>query len=161
MGFMKKLIEKLEEEKGKHFDRDNPMDIDRIGAFAFDKAIDVVRGFSANINDAYNGWIPCSERMPEVETEVLILAKRKYKNGKFKFIITTAMHEDGTIRENDSCWRWDEIEGEWDEEEDCYILPEGWWENRHYNPDEVYNNIVDDEVIAWMPLPEPHIGRME
>ena len=103
-----------------------------------------------------NGWIPCSVAMPPVETEVFIVAKRKYRGGEVRYITTTAMYEDGTVLENDSCWRWEDIEGEWDEENDCYIIPEGWWENRHYNPDEVYNNVIDDEVIAWQPLPQPY-----
>lgn len=101
-------------------------------------------------------WIPCEERLPEAEEEVYILAKRKYRDGGFKYITTTAMYEDGTIRENDSCWYWEDIEGEWDEEEDCYIIPKGWWECKHYNPDNCYNNAVDDEVIAWQPLPAPY-----
>ena len=100
-----------------------------------------------------NGWIPCSVAMPPVETEVFILAKRKYKYGDCRYIRTTAMYEDGTVLENDSCWSWEDVDGVWDEDNDCYIIPEGWWENRHYNPDEVYNNVVDDEVIAWQPLP--------
>ena len=101
-------------------------------------------------------WIPCEERLPDAEEEVYILAKRKYRDGDFKYITTTAMYEDGTIRENDSCWYWEDIEGEWDEEEDCYIIPKGWWECKHYNPDNCYNNAVDDEVIAWQPLPKPY-----
>lgn len=101
------------------------------------------------------GWVACSEKMPPVETEVFIVAKRKYCGGEVKYITTTAMYEDGTVLENDSCWCWQDIEGEWDEENDCYIIPEGWWENRHYNPDDVYNNAVDDEVVAWQPLPKP------
>lgn len=101
-------------------------------------------------------WIPCEERLPDAEEEVYILAKRKYRDGDFKYITTTAMYEDGTIRENDSCWYWEDIEGEWDEEEDCYIIPKGWWECKHYNPDNCYNNAVDDEVIAWQPLPQPY-----
>lgn len=108
------------------------------------------------IGDNNNGWIPCSERMPKVETEVYIFAKRKYGNGDFKYITTTAMHEDGTVLEKDSIWHWVDIEAEWDEENKCYVIPEGWWECRHYNIDEVYNNIVDDEVIAWKPLPEQY-----
>ena len=64
------------------------------------------------------------------------------------------MYEDGTVLENDSCWNWYDIEGEWDEENDCCIIPEGWWENKHYNPDECYNNQVDDEVIAWQHIPQ-------
>lgn len=104
---------------------------------------------------AGNGWIACTHKMPEVETEVLICAKRKYRDGNIKYITTTAIHEDGAMLENDSSWFWNDLDGEWDEENACMIIPEGWWEDRHYNPDDVYNNIVDDEVIAWMPLPEP------
>ena len=99
--------------------------------------------------------------MPPVETEVFIVAKRKYCGGEVRYITTTAMYEDGTVLENDSCWRWEDIEGEWDEENDCYIIPEGWWENRHYNPDEVYNNVIDDEVIAWQKLPRPYQTKGE
>lgn len=110
-------------------------------------------------NVGRSGWIPCSERLPEAEREVLILARKKYIGGRTRYITTTAMYEDGTIRENDSCWNWQDIDGEWDEEEECYIIPEGWWEHRHYNPDEVYNNAIDNEVIAWMPLPEPYRGK--
>ena len=101
-------------------------------------------------------WIPCSERLPIVETKVLILAKRKYRDGSFKNIITTAMYEDGTMLENDSRWRWEDIEGEWDEENDCYIIPEGWWEDKMYNADGELNHLIDDEVIYWQPLPEPY-----
>ena len=101
-------------------------------------------------------WIPVAEQMPPVETEVLITARRRYTSGTYREIVTTAMYEDGTVLENDSCWNWIEIDGKWDEENECYIIPEGWWENRHYNPDDVYDNLVDDKVIAWMPLPEPY-----
>ena len=40
-------------------------------------------------------------------------------------------------------------------ETDTYLVPKGWWEYRHFNQDDVYNKIVDEEVVAWMPLPEP------
>lgn len=108
------------------------------------------------INSSIGGWIPCSERLPEAEERVLIFAKRKYKGGGFRNIITTAIYEDGTVLENDSNWHWEDIDGEWDEEEDCYIIPEGWWEDKQYNPDGVLNYAVDDKVVAWMPLPEPY-----
>lgn len=104
-------------------------------------------------------WIPVSERLPDTETEVIVLAKRKFKGGDFRYIITTAFYEDGTVLENESIWHWDDLDGEWNEEEDCYIIPEGWWEYRHYNMDEVYNNAIDNEVIAWQPLPEPYKGE--
>ena len=109
-------------------------------------------------------WIPVSERLPECEQEVLICTKKKVyvskKTGMEWYeesVITPALYEDGTMLEVDSKWRWEDIDyAGWDEKEDCGIIPEGWWENRHFNPDEVYNNPVDKEVIAWMPLPEPY-----
>ena len=104
-------------------------------------------------------WIPVSEKLPDPETEVIVLAKRKFKGGDFRHIITTAIYEDGTVLENDSIWHWYDLDGEWNEEEDCYIIPEGWWEYRHYNMDEVYDNAIDDEVVAWQPLPEPYKGE--
>lgn len=130
----------------------------------------------AKLNDALENaptiktepqWIPCSERLPECEQEVLICTKKKIyisKNSGFEWyeepIITPALYEDGTMLEVNSKWRWEDIDyAGWDEEEDCGIIPEGWWENRHFNPDDVYNNVVDREVVAWMPLPEPYKGE--
>lgn len=114
-------------------------------------------------------WIPVSERLPECEQEVLICTKKKvYVSLGMgcewieKPIITPALYEDGTMLEINSKWNWEDIDyAGWDEEEDCGIIPEGWWENRHFNPDEVYNNPVDKEVIAWMPLPAPYGGERE
>jgi len=100
-----------------------------------------------------NGWIYCRDEMPPVEKEVFVLTKRKFSNNTFKYVCTTALYEDGTIRENDSCWNWEDVDGEWDEEEDCLIIPEGWWEYRHFNADGVLNNAIDCEVIAWQPMP--------
>lgn len=107
------------------------------------------------------GWISCSERLPEVETEVWIVAKRKWRDGTCRYITTTAMYEDGTMLENDSCWRWEDIDGEWDEEAECCIIPKGWWEWKHYNGDGELNHAVDDEVIAWQPLPAPYQPKGE
>lgn len=104
-------------------------------------------------------WISVKERLPECEQEVLINAVRKCRWDETRTynIITTAFYEDGKMLEVNSKWRWEDIDyAGWNEEEDCGIIPEGWWEYRHYNPDEVYNNCVDDFIIAWMPLPEPY-----
>lgn len=106
-------------------------------------------------------WIPVTEGLPVSEEEVEICAIRKFKDNK-RYIITTAMYEDGTVRDNDSRWNWENIDwAGWDDEEDCGIIPQGWWEYRHYNPDDVYNNLIDDFVVAWRPLPEPYKGDTE
>lgn len=97
-------------------------------------------------------WIPCSERMPEPETEVLVVCRR----GGFSFVCP-AMHENGKMLRGESTWNWNEIEGYglYSEEADDWFIPEGWWEYRQFNDDDVYNNIIDCAVTHWMPMPEP------
>lgn len=121
----------------------------------------VVRAIDLPEPKIENRWIPVTERLPVSEEEVVICAIRKFKGNKH-YIVTTAMYEDGTVRDNDSRWNWEDIDwAGWDDEEDCGIIPQGWWEYRHYNPDDVYNNLIDDFVVAWMPLPEPWKGEEE
>ena len=121
-------------------------------------ALSAVEGMIAS-QPQIGTWIPCSERLPVVETEVLIIAKRKYSDGSYGYITTVAIYEDGTMLEEDSIWFWHDLDGDYDEEHDCYIIPEGWWEYSQYHKDEEYDNNIDDEVIAWMPLPESYKGE--
>lgn len=107
-------------------------------------------------------WIYVKDKLPTVEQEVLIWARFKYHKDGFKDIITTGFYEDGDMSEEDSMWTWQDLDWvKWDEENDCAFVPEGWWEYRHYNPDDVCNNEIDDEVIAWMPIPEPYKAESE
>lgn len=106
-------------------------------------------------------WIPVTERLPECEQEVLICTEKKIvgRDVCIDSIVTPAIYEDGTMLEVESMWSWYDMDfDEWDDEEDCGIIPMGWFENRHFNPDDVYNNPVDRKVVAWMPLPEPYKG---
>lgn len=115
-----------------------------------DKIIDSIP--AADVAPVVHGrWIPVSERLPKPETEVMIVCNR---NGR-RFI-ATAIHEDGTLFEGDSAWRWNDIEEYscYDEERDDYIIPEGWWESRCFTPDDVYNCPVDCEVTHWRSMPE-------
>lgn len=107
-------------------------------------------------------WISVKDKLPPVETEVLIRAERKYQ-GRTHSIITTAMYEDGTVEEDDSEWYWNDLSefATYNDEKDCYIIPQGWWEYKHYNDDDSYNNLVDDVVTHWMPLPEPPKGELK
>ena len=132
-------------------------------------------GYEAGFKDGYDGgmdvgkrhalkWIPVSERLPEPETEVMVLAERRCYSFKAKgvtthHIVTTGMYEDGTKNTEDSNWWWETDGFEYDEELDAYIIPEGWWEYKHYNGDEDHNYTIDDVVTHWMPLPEPPKGE--
>lgn len=101
-------------------------------------------------------WISVKDRLPEPEVEVIVLAEQKYLNSNDKYItITTAIYEDGNVSTDDSMWNWYDVDFNYDEENDLYLIPEGWWEYRHYNPDDVYNNPIDSIVTHWMPLPAP------
>lgn len=102
-----------------------------------------------------NEWISVKDGLPKAETEVLILA---VGIGGYT-TITTAIYEDGKVSTDDSMWNWYDLDFNYDEETDQYLIPEGWWEYRHYNPDDVYNNCIDDIVTGWMPLPEPPKGE--
>ena len=96
-------------------------------------------------------WISVKDRLPENEREVLVCCNR---NGYL--FVCPAIYEDGTVLTEDSMWNWYELYsyGTYSEEHDDYFVPQGWWENRCFTPDDVYNNPVDCEVTHWMPLPE-------
>lgn len=113
-------------------------------------AIDVLEDEPAVVPDVQH-WRDPDKDPPKVEEEVLIM----YQTASGECGITTAHYEDGTILSQDSIFYWDELAawGELDEEHDDYIIPKGWWEYRHFNQDEVYNNRVDYPVVGWMPLP--------
>lgn len=96
---------------------------------------------------------------PKAETEVMIL----YRMDSGYCDVTTAIYEDGTLYTEESCWAWHDVEnyGDYDEEKDDYKIPEGWWEERHFCPDDVYNQPVDYPVVGWMPLPPKEVAQNE
>lgn len=99
-------------------------------------------------------WISVEDEdeLPKNEQEVLIYCNR----GGFKFVCP-AIYEDGTMLTQNSRWNWNDIEeySTYSEENDDYFVPKGWWENRQFTPDDVYNCPVDCEVTHWRPLPKP------
>lgn len=107
-------------------------------------------GFPIDPESLRPKWISVEDRLPETETEVLILARHGKRN-----VITTGMYEDGRMNTEDSDWWWETDGFEYDEELDVYIIPEGWWEYKHYIDDETRNYAIDGNVTHWMPLPEP------
>lgn len=107
-------------------------------------------------------WIDTSIQTPPCEQEVLVKCRRAFKtyNTELKkkviheyIFFTTAMYEDGTMNTENSSWNWYDCDFDYDEENDWWIIPKSWWEYKHFNYDEEYNNEIDCEVIAWMELP--------
>lgn len=77
-------------------------------------------------------WIPCSERLPEEEVEVLVTRHFRSDNQLRKNSITESYYVEVA----------NQIDGEWNSYSDEYKI------KRHLH-----------EVIAWMPLPEPWRGE--
>ncbi|MFZ4622930.1 MAG: DUF551 domain-containing protein, partial [Rhodoferax sp.] len=83
-------------------------------------------------------WIKTSERMPESGMFVLVDIGKKYPI-RAEFV---------NQFENES------INDDWFEycvSDDTYYQPKGWYESNTYDENSWF---VNDEVLAWMPLPE-------
>lgn len=95
-------------------------------------------------------WRDPDKDPPKVETEVLVLVDC----GK-GYCITTAFYEDGTVSQYESVWQREDVDdyGIYDEEDDLYRLPKGWWEYRHFTPEDALECPIDKPVVGWMPLP--------
>ena len=106
-------------------------------------------------NVAQPKWISVNDRLPDNEVDVLICVTRKHYSDPSKYIrfVTKAFHTDGKTNTEHSRYVWStwDIDMDYDEEADAYIIPEGWWESVDYG-DEF--NAVDDFITHWMPLPE-------
>lgn len=102
-------------------------------------------------------WISVEDALPVSETEVLAVCNR---NG-YVFVVP-AIYEAGEVLRGESVWNWNDIEeyGGYNEKLDDWYVPTGWWENRQFTPDDVYNNPIDCKVTHWMPLPDaPEVGK--
>lgn len=116
------------------------------------KAADMLEKLAAEKDEKKPEWISVKDGPPKNEQEVFIYCNR----GGFKFVCP-AIYEDGTMLTQNSRWNWNDLEeyGTYSEENDDYFVPKGWWENRQFTQDDVYNCPVDCEVTHWMELPKP------
>lgn len=144
------VLRKRIEERIQAFDKDTSEASAFIG-YALDDVLDYIDTTqTAALETDAQRWRNPETDPPKVETEVLVLYRRYDYLG-----ITTAHYEDGNVFSEDSKWNWEDLSdwGTYDEELDGYRIPEGWWEYRHFNQDDVYNNKIDCPVVGWMPLP--------
>ena len=111
-----------------------------IKAISVHKAIEIVKQeaekFGTDINVVSNGWIPCSERLPE-ESGYYLVTYHDWSDGNF-----LPKYDDTYVRRLH------------------YQISEhfvGW--NYPKNVDDRAENDCHKEVIAWQPLPEPFKER--
>ena len=128
-----KIIEKLEERR---IENDRLNEISQRGyARGIDKAIEIVNQTAAEYN---NGWIPCSERLPE-EGGYYLVTYHGWSNGdylpKFDDTYVRRLHYQKSER----------FTG---------------WNHPRYCDDKAEND-TNREVIAWQKLPRPYQTKGE
>ena len=101
-------------------------------------------------------WIPVTERLPESEKIVLVSAKSKTLGYRHTLMVAHIGHQEFTTEE----YGWQEYEGEteYDEENDCFWIPECWYEVNSVEDNGNWVIDSDYDVTHWMPLPEPPKG---
>ena len=92
-------------------------------------------------------WISVKERLPKVDKPVLISAKNNY----YEYVCVGKWVEKYSVEDYGEEFEFTD----YNEENDTYYCPEGWYEYIH-NWDDYSDVFIYDEVIAWQPLPEPY-----
>lgn len=97
-------------------------------------------------------WTSVKSQMPKSQQRVLVCIHTRYGND----VVTIAAH----INEHEVTteeYGWQEFEGDtpYDEENDCYWIPECWYEENFVedNANWIIDS-VDGIVTHWMALPE-------
>lgn len=99
-------------------------------------------------------WIPCSEKLPS-ETVIATVETKVFKHR----YVCEAVWIPRWIWKASFDFKWEDCL-EYKEDDDEYYVLEGWYERVH-NWDEYAYVAIDDNVIAWMPIPIPYCGGNE
>lgn len=107
----------------------------------------------AKDTDVPSKWISVEERLPESEKIVLAAAKSKTFGWHHVLMVAHIGYHEFSTEE----YGWRDYEGdtEYDEENDCFWIPECWYEVNSVEDNGNWIIDSDYEVTHWMPLPEP------
>jgi hypothetical protein len=97
-------------------------------------------------------WISVEERLPESEKIVLVSALSKTFRYRHTLMVAHIGHHEFTTE--DTGWREYEGDTEYDEENDCFWIPECWYEVNSVEDNGNWIIDSDYDVTHWMPLPE-------
>ena len=116
------------------------------------KAIDKIVVYADTYKQEYSlpkvgEWISVKKRLPKVDKPVLISAKNNY----YKYVCVGKWVEKYSVEDEGEEFDF----ADYNEENDTYYYPEGWYECI-YNWGDYSDVFISDEVIAWQLLPEPY-----
>ena len=102
-------------------------------------------------------WISVKDRLPDSERIVLVSALSKTFRHRHILMVAHIGHHEFTTEE----YGWQEYEGEteYDEENDCFWIPECWYEVNSVEDNGNWIIDSDYDVTHWMPLPQPPKGE--
>lgn len=98
-------------------------------------------------------WHRVEDGFPDDEVPVLAILHNTYGRNVVLKLFHIGHHKRTTEE-----YGWQEYEGEteYDEENDCFWIPEGWWESNYHEDNLNWEiNETDGTITHWMPLPEP------
>ena len=106
--------------------------------------------------EAGQRWVPVGERLPTAQRRVM--AFYKTDTGKARYELACYIPPKSVLSEDfldsDYC---DGVK-EYDEENDCYWVVEGWWESS-WEADTNWK--ISENVTHWRPLPQPPAREVE
>lgn len=95
-----------------------------------------------------DNWIKCTEKMPESQQRVLAFYTNEYGKNRIELACyipsRTVKSEDYLSEDASGC-------EEYDEENDCYWVIEGWFEDS-WEADTNWH--LNQDITHWMPLPK-------
>lgn len=151
MSVRERLIEILRVPIYPHLDADP---IEAVADYLLDNGVTVQDVTDINVG---NKWISVKDRLPESQNPVLVVAVSKGMGLPYIFKAAHINHHE--ITEDEYGWTDGEYDSEYDEENDCFWIPECWYE---CNAVEGNTNWVMDEdytITHWTPLPQPPKGE--
>ena len=112
---------------------------------------EIAENLGINIEDDFGEkageWISVKKRLPKVDKPVLITAK----DNNYEYVCVGKWVEKYSVEDYGENFEFTD----YNEENDTYYCPEGWYECIH-NWDDYSDVFIYDEVIAWRPLPKPY-----
>lgn len=104
----------------------------------------------SNLETTTQKWIPVTERLPKSEKVVLVSVVSKQFGYRQTLRAAHIGHHEATTED----WREYEGDTEYDEENDCFWIPECWWESNAIEDNGNWIIDGDYDVTHWMPIPE-------
>lgn len=136
----------------------------------YEKTMDLIRNYSVSVQDALymaikaleqeskTRWIPVSERLPETADDCLVFVKGydgcAYYEDDLVLLPDNLLHESGYCKhgECEKCEHASDVI--YTDFQVCSYWGKDETTNRYHNGWNVMSEL--EEVIAWMPLPEPY-----